>query len=160
MYFPVNSTFRVWLAMKANRNGEKKSLLHLLASQVYSLVLCSFLEACDWANTLQFDFLLQFCPTFAGCWAGPSAAGARPVWEALTLFTVTLPISWTDMSQSHSLLKAPSKSSYQFVVERKLSFGLLIFFGVSLIIIFWLAVSLSMITEEVIFIEGGNSFLW
>lgn len=40
--------------------------------------------------------------------------------------------------------------------EKKLSFGLLIFFGVSLIIIFCLAASLSMITEEVILTEGGN----
>lgn len=47
MYIPVNFTSRVSLAMKANRNGEKKSLLHALASQAYSVVLCSFPELCD-----------------------------------------------------------------------------------------------------------------
>lgn len=37
------------------------------------------------------------------------------------LLTVTSPITWTHVSQSHSLLKAPSKSTLQFVVERKSS---------------------------------------
>lgn len=110
-----------WLSMKANKNGEKKSLLRLLATQGYSLVLCSLLEAWDWANTLQFDFLLPFCPAFAGCRAGLLAAGTRAVWVAPTLFTVTSPISWTYMSQSHPLLKAASKPSFQFVVERERS---------------------------------------
>lgn len=73
--------------MKANRNGEKKSLLQLLAPQVYSLELCSFLEAQDWEKTLQFDFVRQFCPTLVG------GAGTKLVWEALTLSVVTSPIS-------------------------------------------------------------------
>lgn len=106
MYFSVNSMSRVWLAMKANRNGAKKSLLRLLASQVYSLVLCSFLEVRDWANTLQFDFLLQFCPTFTGCWAGLLAANARLIWEALTLFSYS-----TRELNTHEPVPSSSKSS-------------------------------------------------
>lgn len=89
-----------------------------LVSQVYSPVLCSFLEAGDWGNTLQFDFLLQHVRR-AQRWV--RAAGARLVWEALALFAGTSPISRTHTSQSHSLPKAPSESPFQSVVEQESS---------------------------------------